>query len=169
MLKSESGLSLIEGALSVMVSIVVMVAIQMSIGDLISRSVNRNTAHAIGEIFSTIERTMSDNGCYKNTTQQCNATIEAIKNEYKSNKLDIDIIKTKKDGVYDVFLVYKPSSNELINKDVFKNTLISVFGNNEGSYTESVLGWWQVDNKNTIFEKHSGENFNFYKRFEVRE
>ncbi len=169
MLKDESGLSLIEAALSVMVSTVVMIAIQMSINDLIFRSVNRNTAYAIGEIVSTVECKMSDNGCNKQNTQQCNTAIEKIKAEYKSDKLDIDILKTEKDGVYDIFLVYKPSSNELINKDVFKNILISSYGNNDGYYTESVLKWWRVDNNNSIFGKYSSENFNFYKRFEIRE
>lgn len=161
MIRKEKGVSLIEAALSLIVASVVMTAIQVAIGNVITDAINNNTAQSIKDIMYNIENELLTSCADNNNEPNCDNSIKSIIGKYTHDKLNVDIKKTQ--SAFDIYLLYRISNNELNDKEQFIKRTAAIYGIKEGDKITSVMGWWSVPLNGTIFKtnNHDGSLYFF--------
>ncbi len=171
--RKESGLSLIEASLVIILSGLVIVLVQSAISKIIKYAVHENALHDVSYVMSYIQDTLQTS-CYGKENIVCDGVISSVKSNINSgNKIKVDV---KKDGKYvSVYILYTLSGNEYFGRNEdFGSMLfthVSAYSGRMDSSTgvvSSVLGWWKVNSDGTIFSGgDNNKNLFFYNNFRV--
>lgn len=139
---NEKGFSLIESVLVIMVSTVIVMGIQVSIGNIISSTVQNYTAATITSLLNEISQKIQNN-CDRKTAEECKAIINFEKyNKNDKFKIKIDNENNK----YEILAIYLRSENESGSIEPFVKRTASIYGypDDKNKNIVSVLGEWTV-------------------------
>ncbi len=164
--RKESGLSLIEASLVIILSGLVVVLIQSAVSKIIRQAVHENTLHDISYIMSYIQDTLQTS-CYGKNATICDEKITSVKSNFNTgDKIKVDIERNQSNVA--VFILYTISDNENFGSILFTHAG-AYYGRIDGEgVVSSVLGWWQVNSSNTIFSGgDDNKNLFFYNNFRV--
>lgn len=158
--RKESGLSLIESALVIVLSGIVIVLVQSAISKIINKAVHVNSLHDISYIMNYIQDTLQYS-CYDKSGSLCDEQISSIMSDLNtSDKIEVDIERSS-DSYISVYLVYSLSNNEDFGNLLLTNAS-AYYGILNDSIVSSVLGWWKVNTVGTIFSGKDGDNYLFF-------
>uniref|UniRef100_UPI001319C746 hypothetical protein n=1 Tax=Escherichia coli TaxID=562 RepID=UPI001319C746 len=113
---NEKGLSLIESVVVIMLSTVIVMGIQVSIGNIISSTVQNYTATTITSLINEVSQKIQNN-CDQKTAEECK-TIINIEKYNKNGKLKINKI----------LAIYLRSENERGSMEPFVKRTASIYG-----------------------------------------
>lgn len=139
---NEKGFSLIESVLVIMLSTVIVMGIQVSIGNIISSTVQNYTAATITSLLNEISQKIQNN-CDRKTAEECKAIINFEKyNKNDKFKIKIDNENNK----YEILAIYLRSENESGSIEPFVKRTASIYGypDDKNKNIVSVLGEWTV-------------------------
>ncbi|MGR6398773.1 hypothetical protein [Escherichia coli] len=139
---NEKGFSLIESVLVIMLSTVIVMGIQVSIGNIISSTVQNYTAATITSLLNEISQKIQNN-CVQKTAEECKAIINFEKyNKNDKFKIKIDNENNK----YEILAIYLRSENESGSIEPFVKRTASIYGypDDKNKNIVSVLGGWTV-------------------------
>ncbi|HGF5663359.1 TPA: prepilin-type N-terminal cleavage/methylation domain-containing protein [Escherichia coli] len=140
---NEKGFSLIESVVVIMLSTVIVMGIQVSIGNIISSTVQNYTAATITSLLNEISQKIQNN-CEQKTTRECEAAINIEKyNKNDKFKIKIDEISDE-NNKYEIFAIYLRSENENGSIEPFVKRTASIYGYPDDKNIVSVLGEWTV-------------------------
>lgn len=142
---NEKGFSLIESVVVIMLSTVIVMGIQVSIGNIISNTVQNYTAATITSLLNEISQKIQ-NKCEKKTAEGCEAAINIGKyNENDKFKIKIDKIPGE-NNKYEVLAIYLRGENENGSIESFVKRTASTYGypDDKNKNIVSVLGEWTV-------------------------
>ena len=139
---NEKGLSLIESVTAIMLSTVIIMGIQVSIGNIIRSSVQNNTATTITSLFNETSRKIQDK-CARKTAEECR-TIINIEKYNKTDKFKIKIDGNPDEKKYEILAIYLRSENEYGSIEPLVKRTASIYGYLKGDIIVSVLGEWTV-------------------------
>ncbi|MBC6577756.1 hypothetical protein GW658_21455 [Escherichia coli] len=170
--RKESGLSLIETSLVIILSGLVIVLIQSAISKVIKHAVHENALHDISYVMSYIQNTLQTS-CYEKNATVCDEKITSVKSSLNTgNKIKVDIKRNEK--YVSVYVLYILSDNEDFGRDGDFGSMLfthasAYYGRIDGKgVVSSVLGWWQVNSDSTIFSGgDDNKNLFFYNNFRV--
>ncbi len=164
--RKESGLSLIEASLVIILAGLVIVLTQSAISKIIKTAVHENALHDISYIMSYIQDTLQTS-CYEKNTTVCDEKITSLKSKFNTGKkIKVDIKRTE--NYVSVYVLYTLSDNEDFSSILFTHAN-AYCGRIDGKgVVSSVLGWWAVKSDNTIFSGgNNNKNLFFYNNFRV--
>ncbi|EHU03727.1 prepilin [Escherichia coli DEC1B] len=93
--RKESGLSLIEASLVIILSGLVIVLVQSAISKIIKYAVHENALHDVSYVMSYIQDTLQTS-CYGKENIVCDGVISSVKSNVNSgNKIKVDVKKTE--------------------------------------------------------------------------
>lgn len=166
---NEKGFSLIESVLVIMLSTVIVMGIQVSIGNIISSSVQNYTAETITSLLNEISQKIQNN-CERKTTGECEAAIN-IEKYNKNDKFKIKIDKISgENNKYEILAIYLRSENENGSIEPFVKRTASIYGypDDKNKNIVSVLGEWTVPlSKYDLLKKDESNGkatYYFYKK-----
>ncbi|EMW0826872.1 TPA: hypothetical protein N6238_004716 [Escherichia coli] len=139
---NEKGFSLIESVLVIMLSTVIVMGLQVSIGNIISSTVQNYTAATITSLLNEISQKIQNN-CDRKTAEECKAIINFEKyNKNDKFKIKIDNENNK----YEILAIYLRSENESGSIEPFVKRTASIYGypDDKNKNIVSVLGEWTV-------------------------
>lgn len=139
---NEKGFSLIESVLVIMLSTVIVMGIQISIGNIISSTVQNYTAATITSLLNEISQKIQNN-CVQKKAEECKAIINFEKyNKNDKFKIKIDNENNK----YEILAIYLRSENESGSIEPFVKRTASIYGypDDKNKNIVSVLGEWTV-------------------------
>ncbi|CTU36635.1 type IV pilus modification PilV family protein [Escherichia coli] len=163
---SEKGFSLIESVVVIMLSTVIVMGIQVSIGNIISSTVQNYTAATITNLLNEISQKIQ-NKCAQKAVGDCKEIISIEK--YNNDKFKITIDKIS-DGnnKYEILAIYQRSENENGSIEPFVKRTASIYGYPSGNNIVSVLGEWTVPlSKYELLKKDESKGkaaYHFYKK-----
>ncbi|HAY4114192.1 TPA: prepilin-type N-terminal cleavage/methylation domain-containing protein [Escherichia coli] len=163
---NEKGFSLIESVIVIMISTVIVMGIQVSIGNIISSTVQNYTAATITSLLNEISQKIQ-NKCDQKTVGDCKGIINIEK--YNNDKFKITIDKIS-DGnnKYEIFAIYLRGENENGSIESFVKRTASIYGYPAGNNIVSVLGEWTVPlSKYELLKKDESNGkaaYHFYKK-----
>ncbi|EPH8393139.1 type IV pilus modification PilV family protein [Escherichia coli] len=139
---NEKGFSLIESVIVIMLSTVIVMGIQVSIGNIISSTVQNYTAATITSLLNEISQKIQ-NKCDQKAVRDCKGIINIEK--YNSDKFKITIDKIS-DGnnKYEILAIYLRGENENGSIESFVKRTASIYGYPDDKNIVSVLGEWTV-------------------------
>ncbi|HCP6694545.1 TPA: hypothetical protein OE680_004310 [Escherichia coli] len=139
---NEKGFSLIESVIVIMLSTVIVMGIQVSIGNIISSTVQNYTAATITSLLNEISQKIQ-NKCDQKAVRDCKDIINIEK--YNSDKFKITIDKIS-DGnnKYEILAIYLRGENENGSIESFVKRTASIYGYPDDKNIVSVLGEWTV-------------------------
>ncbi|MEI1569308.1 prepilin-type N-terminal cleavage/methylation domain-containing protein [Escherichia coli] len=139
---NEKGFSLIESVVVIMLSTVIVMGIQVSIGNIISSTVQNYTAITITSLLNEISQKIQNN-CDQKTAEECK-TIINIEKYNKNGKFKINI--DNENNKYEILAIYLRSENERGSMEPFVKRTASIYGYPDDKNKEivSVLGEWTV-------------------------
>ena len=141
---NEKGFSLIESVVVIMLSTVIVMGIQVNIGNIISSTVQNYTAATITSLLNEISQKIQ-NKCEKKTAEGCEAAINIGKyNENDKFKIKIDKIPGENNNKYEILAIYLRSENENGSIEPFVKRTASIYGYPDDKNIVSVLGEWTV-------------------------
>lgn len=141
---NEKGFSLIESVIVIMLSTVIVMGIQVSIGNIISSTVQNYTAATITSLLNEISQKIQ-NKCDQKAAGDCKDIINIEK--YNSDKLKIKIDKIPgENNKYEILAIYLRSENENGSIEAFVKRTASIYGypDDKNKNIVSVLGEWTV-------------------------
>lgn len=139
---NEKGFSLIESVIVIMLSTVIVMGIQVSIGNIISSTVQNYTAATITSLLNEISQKIQ-NKCDQNAAGDCKDIINIEK--YNNDKLKIKIDKIPgENNKYEILAIYLRSENENGSIESFVKRTASIYGYPDDKNIVSVLGEWTV-------------------------
>ncbi|WP_195466898.1 prepilin-type N-terminal cleavage/methylation domain-containing protein [Escherichia coli] len=139
---NEKGFSLIESVVVIMLSTVIVMGIQVSIGNIISSTVQNYTAATITSLLNEISQKIQ-NKCDRKTAGDCKDIINIEK--YNNDKLKMKIDKIPgEDNKYEILAIYLRSKNEHGSIEPFVKRTASIYGYPDDKNIVSVLGEWTV-------------------------
>lgn len=141
---NEKGFSLIESVIVIMLSTVIVMGIQVSIGNIISSTVQNYTAATITSLLNEISQKIQ-NKCDRKTAGDCKDIINIEK--YNNDKLKIKIDKILgENNKYEILAIYLRSKNENGSIEPFVKRTASIYGypDDKNKNIVSVLGEWTV-------------------------
>ena len=139
---NEKGFSLIESVIVIMLSTVIVMGIQVSIGNIISSTVQNYTAVTITSLLNEISQKIQ-NKCDRKTAGDCKDIINIEK--YNNDKLKIKIDKISgENNKYEILAIYLRSKNENGSIEPFVKRTASIYGYPDDKNIVSVLGEWTV-------------------------
>ncbi|MGC9813092.1 type IV pilus modification PilV family protein [Escherichia coli] len=139
---NEKGFSLIESVIVIMLSTVIVMGIQVSIGNIISSTVQNYTAATITSLLNEISQKIQDK-CDRKTAGDCKDIINIEK--YNNDKLKIKIDKISgENNKYEILAIYLRSKNENGSIEPFVKRTASIYGYPDDKNIVSVLGEWTV-------------------------
>ncbi|HDX3318269.1 TPA: hypothetical protein ACF25H_004283 [Escherichia coli] len=166
---NEKGFSLIESVLVIMLSTVIVMGIQVSIGNIISSSVQNYTAATITSLLNEISQKIQNN-CEQKTTGECETAINIGKyNKNDKFKIKIDKIPGE-NNKYEILAIYLRSENENGSIEPFVKRTASIYGypDDKNKNIVSVLGEWTVPlSKYDLLKKDESNGkatYHFYKK-----
>lgn len=142
---NEKGFSLIESVVVIMLSTVIIMGIQVNIGNIISNTVQNYTAATITSLLNEISQKIQ-NKCEKKTAEECGAAINIGKyNENDKFKIKIDKIPGE-NNKYEMLAIYLRGENENGSIEPFVKRTASIYGypDDKNKNIVSVLGEWTV-------------------------
>ena len=142
---NEKGFSLIESVVVIMLSTVIVMGIQVSIGNVISNTVQNYTAATITSLLNEISQKIQ-NKCEKKPAEECGAAINIGKyNENDKFKIKIDKIPGE-NNKYEMLAIYLRDENENGSIEPFVKRTASIYGypDDKNKNIVSVLGEWTV-------------------------
>ncbi|HBA6104905.1 hypothetical protein ACVD2N_24905 [Escherichia coli] len=142
---NEKGFSLIESVIVIMLSTVIVMGIQVNIGNIISSTVQNYTAATITSLLNEISQKIQ-NKCEQKTAEECGAAINIGKyNENDKFKIKINKILGE-NNKYEILAIYLRSENEngLIEPFVKRTASIYGYPDDKNKNIVSVLGEWTV-------------------------
>lgn len=139
---NEKGFSLIESVTAIMLSTVIIMGIQVSIGNIIRSSVQNNTAITITNLFNEIDQKIQDK-CAHKTAEECRTTIN-IEQYNKTDKFKIKIDNNSGEKEYEILAIYLRSENEYGSIEPLVKRTASIYGYLKDDKIVSVLGEWTV-------------------------
>ncbi|HBE3855133.1 TPA: hypothetical protein ACHFWX_004038 [Escherichia coli] len=163
---NEKGFSLIESVIVIMLSTVIVMGIQVSIGNIISSTVQNYTAATITSLLNEISQKIQ-NKCDQKAVRDCKDIINIEK--YNNDKFKITIDKIS-DGnnKYEILAIYLRSENENGSIESFVKRTASIYGYPAGNNIVSVLGEWTVPlSKYELLKKDESNGkaaYHFYKK-----
>lgn len=139
---NEKGFSLIESVIVIMLSTVIVMGIQVSIGNIISSTVQNYTAATITSLLNEISQKIQ-NKCDRKTAGDCKDIINIEK--YNNDKLKIKIDRIPgENNKYEILAIYLRSKNENGSIESFVKRTASIYGYPDDKNIVSVLGEWTV-------------------------
>lgn len=139
---NEKGFSLIESVIVIMLSTVIVMGIQVNIGNIISSTVQNYTAATITSLLNEISQKIQ-NKCDRKTAGDCKDIINIEK--YNNDKLKIKIDKIPgENNKYEILAIYLRSKNENGSIEAFVKRTASIYGYPDDKNIVSVLGEWTV-------------------------
>lgn len=139
---NEKGFSLIESVVVIMLSTVIVMGIQVNIGNIISSTVQNYTAATITSLLNEISQKIQ-NKCDRKTAGDCKDIINIEK--YNNDKLKMKIDKIPgEDNKYEILAIYLRSKNENGSIEPFVKRTASIYGYPDDKNIVSVLGEWTV-------------------------
>ena len=165
--RKESGLSLIEASLVIIIAGLVIVLIQSAISKIINTAVHENALHDVSYAMSYIQNTLQAS-CYEESSAVCDDEITSVSSTFNtSEKIKVQI--TRQEQYVSVYILYTLASNE--DFDSMLSTYTGAYyGKMDSSsgIVNSVLGWWKVDSRDTIFSGADNDGYLFfYNNFRV--
>ncbi|EFA0266294.1 hypothetical protein J5I09_23265 [Escherichia coli] len=163
---NEKGFSLIESVIVIMLSTVIVMGIQVSIGNIISSTVQNYTAATITSLLNEISQKIQ-NKCDQKAVGDCKGIINIEK--YNNDKFKITIDKIS-DGnnKYEILAIYLRGENENGSIESFVKRTASIYGYPAGNNIVSVLGEWTVPlSKYELLKKDESNGkaaYHFYKK-----
>lgn len=163
---NEKGFSLIESVIVIMLSTVIVMGIQVSIGNIISSAVQNYTAATITSLLNEISQKIQ-NKCDQKAVGDCKGIINIEK--YNNDKFKITIDKIS-DGnnKYEILAIYLRGENENGSIESFVKRTASIYGYPAGNNIVSVLGEWTVPlSKYELLKKDESNGkaaYHFYKK-----
>ncbi|HHI2658376.1 TPA: hypothetical protein ACQ8R0_004404 [Escherichia coli] len=163
---NEKGFSLIESVIVIMLSTVIVMGIQVSIGNIISSTVQNYTAATITSLLNEISQKIQ-NKCDQKAVGDCKSIINIEK--YNNDKFKITIDKIS-DGnnKYEILAIYLRGENENGSIESFVKRTASTYGYPAGNNIVSVLGEWTVPlSKYELLKKDESNGkaaYHFYKK-----
>ncbi|WP_096975938.1 type IV pilus modification PilV family protein [Escherichia coli] len=164
---NEKGFSLIESVTAIMLSSVIIMGLQVSIGNIIRSSVQNNTAITITDFFNTISHKIQ-NKCAGSSEAECRKIIDIDKYN-KTDKFKINIMPDDRgeERGYEILAIYFRSENEYGSIEPLVKRTASIYGYPDGDNIVSVLGEWTVSLKK--YEQFQSESngktaYYFYKK-----
>lgn len=142
---NEKGFSLIESVIVIMLSTVIVMGIQVSMGNIISSAVQNYTAATITSLLNEISQKIQ-NKCEQKTAEGCEAAIN-IEKYNKKGKFKIKIDRTPgENNKYEILAIYLRSENESGSIEPFVKRTASIYGypDDKNKNIVSVLGEWTV-------------------------
>ncbi|MCX3506160.1 hypothetical protein J5I60_22515 [Escherichia coli] len=163
---NEKGFSLIESVIVIMLSTVIVMGIQVSIGNIISSTVQNYTAATITSLLNEISQKIQ-NKCEQKAAGDCKDIINIEK--YNNDKLKIKIDKIPgENNKYEILAIYLRSENENGSIEPFVKRTASIYGYPAGNNIVSVLGEWTVPlSKYELLKKDESNGkaaYYFYKK-----
>ncbi|HBE3214857.1 TPA: hypothetical protein KL500_004631 [Escherichia coli] len=164
---NEKGFSLIESVIVIMLSTVIVMGIQVSIGNIISSTVQNYTAATITSLLNEISQKIQ-NKCEQKTAEECGAAINIGKYN-ENNKFKIKINKIPGgNNKYEILAIYLRGENENGSIESFVKRTASIYGYPAGNNIVSVLGEWTVPlSKYELLKKDESNGkavYHFYKK-----
>ena len=164
---NEKWFSLIESVLVIMLSTVIVMGIQVSIGNIISSSVQNYTAATITSLLNEISQKIQNN-CEQKTAGECETAINIGKyNKNDKFKIKIDTISGE-NNKYEILAIYLRSENENGSIEPFVKRTASIYGYPGDKNIVSVLGEWTVPlSKYDLLKKDESNGkatYYFYKK-----
>lgn len=164
---NEKGFSLIESVVVIMLSTVIVMGIQVNIGNIISSTVQNYTAATITSLLNEISQKIQ-NKCEQKTAEGCEAAINIGKyNENDKFKIKIGEIPGE-NNKYEILAIYLRSENENGSIEPFVKRTASIYGYPAGNNIVSVLGEWTVPlSKYKLLKKDESNGkaaYHFYKK-----
>lgn len=139
---NEKGFSLIESVIVIMLSTVIVMGIQVNIGNIISSTVQNYTAATITSLLNEISQKIQ-NKCDQKTAGDCKDIINIEK--YNNDKLKIKIDKILgENNKYEILAIYLRSKNENGSIEAFVKRTASIYGYPDDKNIVSVLGEWTI-------------------------
>ncbi|HAJ4112878.1 TPA: hypothetical protein ACQ9OC_004763 [Escherichia coli] len=163
---NEKGFSLIESVIVIMLSTVIVMGIQVSMGNIISSTVQNYTAATITSLLNEISQKIQ-NKCDQKAVGDCKGIINIEK--YNNDKFKITIDKIS-DGnnKYEILAIYLRGENENGSIESFVKRTASIYGYPAGNNIVSVLGEWTVPlSKYELLKKDESNGkavYHFYKK-----
>lgn len=163
---NEKGFSLIESVIVIMLSTVIVMGIQVNIGNIISSTVQNYTAATITSLLNEISQKIQ-NKCDQKAVGDCKDIINIEK--YNNDKFKITINKIS-DGnnKYEILAIYLRGENENGSIESFVKRTASTYGYPAGNNIVSVLGEWTVPlSKYELLKKDESNGkaaYHFYKK-----
>ena len=140
---NEKGFSLIESVVVIMLSTVIVMGVQVSIGNIISSTVQNYTAATITSLLNEISQKIQ-NKCERKTAEGCEAAIN-IRKYNENDKFKIKIGKIPgENNKYEILAIYLRSENENGSIEPFVKRTASIYGYPAANNIVSVLGEWMV-------------------------
>lgn len=163
---NEKGFSLIESVIVIMLSTVIVMGIQVSIGNIISSTVQNYTAATITSLLNEISQKIQ-NKCDQKAVGDCKGIINIEK--YNNDKFKITIDKiSDKNNKYEILAIYLRGENENGSIESFVKRTASIYGYPAGNNIVSVLGEWTVPlSKYELLKKDESNGkaaYHFYKK-----
>ncbi|HCB9839977.1 TPA: hypothetical protein M2Q89_004861 [Escherichia coli] len=162
----ENGLSLIEVSLSILISGLVILFIQLAISNIIKKAVHENSLHDISFVMHYVQDELQSS-CYGKSQFECDKQISSIMSELNmSDKIKIQIDRSN--NVLSVYVLYSLAKNEDFGS--LSLTHASAYtGTVKDNVVSSILGWWKVNAADTIFSgKNADDHLFFYNNFMVK-
>ncbi|WP_152075092.1 prepilin-type N-terminal cleavage/methylation domain-containing protein [Escherichia coli] len=139
---NEKGFSLIESVIVIMLSTVIIMGIQVNIGNIISSTVQNYTAATITSLLNEISQKIQSK-CDQKAAEDCKDIINIEK--YSNDKLKIKIDKIPdENNKYEILAIYLRSENENGSIEPFVKRTASIYGYPDDKNIVSVLGEWTV-------------------------
>lgn len=139
---NEKGFSLIESVIVIMLSTVIVMGVQVNIGNIISSTVQNYTAATITSLLNEISQKIQ-NKCDQKTAGDCKDIINIEK--YNNDKLKIKIDKILgENNKYEILAIYLRSKNENGSIEAFVKRTASIYGYPDDENIVSVLGEWTI-------------------------
>lgn len=139
---NEKGFSLIESVIVIMLSTVIIMGIQVNIGNIISSTVQNYTAATITSLLNEISQKIQSK-CDQKAAEDCKDIINIEK--YSNDKLKIKIDKIPdENNKYEILAIYLRSENENGSIESFVKRTASIYGYPDDKNIVSVLGEWTV-------------------------
>ncbi|MFK8712828.1 hypothetical protein ACI76A_23680 [Escherichia coli] len=140
---NEKGFSLIESVIVIMLSTVIVMGIQVSIGNIISSVVQNYTSATITSLLNEISQKIQ-NKCEQKTAEECEAAINIGKYN-KNNKFKIKVDRIPgENNKYEILAIYLRSENENGSIEPFVKRTASIYGYSDDKNIVSILGEWTV-------------------------
>lgn len=140
---NEKGFSLIESVIVIMLSTVIVMGIQVSIGNIISSVAQNYTSATITSLLNEISQKIQ-NKCEQKTAEECEAAINIGKYN-KNNKFKIKIDRIPgENNKYEILAIYLRSENENGSIEPFVKRTASIYGYSDDKNIVSILGEWTV-------------------------
>ncbi|CAD6176327.1 Uncharacterised protein [Escherichia coli] len=125
-----------------MLATVIIMGVQLTIGDIIRSNVQNNTALTITSIFNDMERQILEKCDGSVTEDNCKNDIKI--NKYNaSDKFKIAIQKDNT-NTYEIFAIYRRSDNEYGSIEPLVKRTASIYGYSADGKIVSVLGNWET-------------------------